>query len=71
MIDNDLKDKDYIVVAACKDECFIALSEHSKEWFISMGSNEIKRLRRRDGFVFIGRLGKDTEANERRTYNKA
>ena len=40
MIDNDLKDKDYIVVAACKDECFIALSEHSKEWFISMGSNE-------------------------------
>ena len=71
MIDNDLKDKDYIVVAACKDECFMGLSQHSKEWFISMGSQEIKRLRKRDGFVFIGRLGKIGEANERKTFNKA
>ena len=71
MIDIDLKNKDYIVVAACKDECWTTLSEHSKKWFISMGSHEIKRLERRDGFVFIGRHGMDTEANERRTYNRA
>ena len=47
----------HIVVAACKDECASNLSQTARQWFVSMGSQEISRLQYREGFVFIGTNG--------------
>ena len=33
-----------IIVAACKDECTLKLSDTAKDWFYQMGSREIKFL---------------------------
>ena len=45
---------DYIIVAACKDECSQKLSFEVKNWFMSMGSSEINKLEYRQSFCFIG-----------------
>ena len=45
---------DFIVVAACKDECVTSLSDDIKDWFTKIGSKEIEKLEYRQGFVFIG-----------------
>lgn len=34
----------YIVIAACKDECTTNLSKKGKRWFANMGSEEIWKL---------------------------
>lgn len=54
-----------IVVAACKDDCSMSLSEKAKQWFANMGSEEIWKLRYRFGFAFIGFSGRK-QANEKR-----
>lgn len=36
--------KDYIICAACHDECTKNMSQKVKDWFISMGSLEINNL---------------------------
>ena len=55
----------YIVVAACKDECVAKISLAAMQWFIGMGSKEIKKLGHRQGFAFIGVNGTE-RANEKR-----
>ena len=55
-----------IVVAACKDECVTSLSEKGKQFFEDMGSKEIRKLEYRQGFAFIGVMGKK-DANEKRS----
>ena len=57
--------KNYIVVAACKDECVSKLSLAAMQWFIGMGSQEIKKLGHRQGYAFIGINGTE-RANEKR-----
>ena len=47
-----------IVAAACKDDCSTKLSEEAKKWFAKMGSEEIWNLDYRQGFAFIGKIGK-------------
>ena len=37
----------FIVVCACKDDCFLKLSDKCKQWFINMGSKEISNLKYR------------------------
>lgn len=44
----------HIVVAACMDDCVEELSQLAKDWFISMGSQDIKTLGIGKSFVFIG-----------------
>lgn len=39
--------KGYIVVAACMDDCVTSLSDKAKDWFISLGSEEITKLKYR------------------------
>lgn len=46
-----------IVVAACKDECSVNLSNEGKYWFSQMGSKEVWNLGYRESFVFIGISG--------------
>ena len=55
-----------IVIAACKDDCVMNLSVKAKSWFASMGSKEIGDLEYRQSFAFIGVVGGDDEAVERR-----
>ena len=50
--------KNYIIVAACIDECVNNLSENAKKWFGNMGSKCIRKLQYRYSFVFIGKFGK-------------
>ena len=56
----------HIIVAACKDDCVTNLSMRGKIWFGHMGSREILRLGYRQGFAFIGIIGKKA-ANEKRS----
>lgn len=51
-----------IVVAACKDECSISLSDEAKLWFEQMGSKHIWDLTYRHAWAFIGILGGDQAA---------
>ena len=41
---NEIPDN-YIVVAACKDDCTEQLSDMAKQWFVDMGSKLINDLR--------------------------
>ena len=59
----------YIVAAACKDECAAKLSLKAKYWFQRMGSKEIWNLGYRQGFSFIGVIGR-RDAVERRARAK-
>ena len=59
-----------IVCAACKDDCRSSLSVGVKLWFDMMGSQEIWNLEYRQGFAFIGIIGKTREErklNEKRS----
>ena len=47
----------YIVIAACKDECSTNMSVHARILFTDMGSQEIWKIERRQGYVFIGTIG--------------
>ena len=58
-----------IIVAACKDEMTLALSDMAKKWFKDLGSVEIEKLEYRCGFAFIGIWGKKLP-NESRAENK-
>lgn len=60
----------YIVVAACKDDCVTNLSQKGKQWFAQMGSNEIWKLGYRQAFAFIG-IGSGRGVNERRAVQEA
>ena len=51
----------WIVVAACKDECSTHLSREGKQFFSDMGSREIWKLGYRQGFAFIGQIGRKSE----------
>ena len=55
----------HIVVAACKDDCVTKLSENGKLWFENMGSKDIRNLKYRCGFAFIGISGSKTDAQEK------
>lgn len=66
-IKEEIPDGD-IIVAACKDECIGHLSINAKFWFSNMGSHEIWKLGYRKGFVFIGKSGSYTGANEKRGF---
>lgn len=55
-IEDDLPEQ-YIIVAACKDECTTKLSEKGRQWFSDMGSKEIWNLGYRQSFAFIGISG--------------
>lgn len=55
----------YIVAAACKDDCSKGLSQYAKNWFRSMGAEEIQRVEYRQSFAFIG-VNQRYEANEKR-----
>ena len=55
----------YLVIAACQDDCFTAMGQKCKEFFVKMGSKEIEKLEYRQSFVFIGTMGQD-KANEKR-----
>ena len=57
----------YIVVAACKDDCWTSLTRAGQAWFLAMGSREIVNLEYRDSFTFIGVLGDDKSAHEKRS----
>ena len=59
-IDKDMGDMEEgtIVVAACWDDCTKALSLPVKCWFADMGSVHIMDLKYREGFAFIGVLGR-------------
>ena len=59
----------YIVVAACKDECSTNMSVHARILFTDMGSQEIWKIERRQGYVFVGIMG-NKEANEKRAVYK-
>ena len=60
--------KDFIIVAACKDECVTKLSFYAKKWFSNMGSAEIWNLQYREAFAFIGSTA-GKKANEKRASN--
>ena len=51
---NEFLEMNYIVVAACKDDCISHLSLKGKTWFKNLGSTEIEYVRYRYAFVFIG-----------------
>ena len=46
-----------IMVVACKDDMICRLSEYGKKWLESMGSKEIRNLKSKCGFAFIGVYG--------------
>lgn len=58
--------KGFIVAAACQDDCVTKLSEIVKKWFEKMGSTEIRNVKYRHGFAFIGKIG-FTECQEKIT----
>ena len=64
---------DWIVIAACEDECAKNLSNYVKRWFGFMGSKEIWKVGYREGFTFIGTHGanayKRNPPVEKRTIN--
>ena len=49
----------YVIAAACKDECRTNLSMKAKVWFAKMGSEEIMNLKYREGFAFVGIMGRE------------
>ena len=55
------------MVAACNDDASQNLSEEAKAWFESMGSEEIRNLKFRESFVFIGFSKRTGQANEKRS----
>ena len=54
----------HIIIAACKDECTTKLSQAGRRWFSDLGSTQISNLKYRQGFAFIGIIGRE-EANEK------
>ena len=44
----------FVVLAACKDDCAKNLSQKCKMWFSNMGSREIWNLGYHDSFSFVG-----------------
>ena len=65
-VDEPLPDG-HIVAAACMDECVTKLSDKGVEWFESMGSQCISKLRYRCGFAFIGVVGSNTPLEQMST----
>lgn len=59
-----------IVMAACMDDCVTSLSKKCKQWFADMGSKEIWNVEYRQGFSFIGILGRN-KVNEKRAIEKS
>lgn len=55
----------HFVVAACKDDCAQRLSKKCKQWFKDMGSQEIDNVEYREGFAFIGVLGRNQALEKR------
>ena len=64
-VDHGVND-DFMVIAACKDDCATNLSDKAKKWFSDMGSVEINNVQYRKGFVFAGVVGKTEDISERR-----
>ena len=62
--------KGHIVVAACKDGCISHMSRTCYDWFKSMGSRAIKKLKFRMGFAFIGISGEYAKVKEKRAKHK-
>ena len=60
----------HIVVAACKDGCISNMSRTCYEWFKSMGSRSIKKLKFRMGFAFIGISGEYSKVKEKRAKHR-
>ena len=66
--DNFIKSKipqNFIIIAACMDECVNKLSLAGKQWFADMGSKEIWKVDYRCGFVFIGLIGQKQVVEKR------
>ena len=55
----------WIIIATCKDDCVKNLSRKSKEWFRSIGSKKIDKLKYQCSFAMIAIAGKPSEINER------
>ena len=55
-----------IVIAACKDDCTTNMSLKVIKWFKDMGSQEITKIRYRQGFAFIGVYGGASPPVEKR-----
>ena len=65
IVNFDMK-QNFIVIAACKDEASMHLSEKVIKWFKELGSKNISELGYRYGFVFVGGTGTHKkEANEK------
>ena len=56
---------DYIIIAACKDDCTKNLTWNSRKWFTDLGSRQVEKIQYRCSFAFIGIIGKK-EVHERR-----
>ena len=70
MLQNENIKKGFIVVAACKDDCVIHLSDQIKNYFARMGSKEIYNLSYRGSFAFIGVYGYNDNLIERMSQSK-
>lgn len=59
----------HIVIAACKDDCILHMSDECRDWFRALGSKAIDRIGYRCGFAFIGVAGRN-QATEGRAEDK-
>lgn len=59
----------FIIIASCQDECTTAMSERVKQWFEHLGSKEIRNLKYRQSYAFIGIKGKQ-DCQEKRSGEK-
>ena len=53
------------MVAACQDDCAQRMSTKIKQWFKDMGSQQIDNVDYREGFAFIGVLGRKQALEKR------
>ena len=60
---------DYIIIAACKDDCVSSMSQLAKDFFVNLGSAHIQNLKYRQAWAFIGRIGHKTPVAEKVGYN--
>lgn len=57
----------FIVAAACKDDCSLELTFKVKSWFSGFGATKIWEVQYRQGYAFIGVSGKSNSANEKKS----
>ena len=69
-INNNRIPRGHIIMAACEDDMAQSLPANAKKWFDSMGSKEIWNLTYREGFAFIGRMGRRDRVLEARAEKK-